>query len=86
MSSGSHSALAGMPLATPTTRETCAGPLSSPTCWYSPIERTMPVSKHSHSGTTPSSVMAARTFSTFSTGLSNSSGGHAHRPSLRVFK
>ena len=68
-----------MPLATPTTSEMCAGPLSSPTCWNSAIERTMPVSKHSHSGTTPSSVIAARTFSILSTGLSKSSGGQAQR-------
>ena len=46
--------------------------------------RTMPVSKHSHSGTVPRRRMAASIVLILSTGLSNSIGFHAHAPSLLV--
>ncbi len=46
----------------------------------------MPTSKHSNSGSAPVSAITPRKAATFSTGLSNSIGGQAQRPSLRTFR
>ena len=59
-SKGNQLALAGMPLATPITSETWGSGPSMPTFWYIAMERTMPVSKHSHSGVTPCSFITSR--------------------------
>ena len=50
------------------------------------MERTIPVSKHSHSGTISSRRITAAKASTFSTGLSNSMGGQAQSLLLRSFR
>ncbi len=48
--------------------------------------RTMPTSKHSNSGNASICCITCRKAATFSTGLSNSIGGQAQRPSLRTFR
>jgi hypothetical protein len=49
-------------------------------------ERTMPTSKHSNSGRVPVSFITSRKACTFSTGLSNTIGGQAQRPSSFSFR
>ena len=75
-----------MPESTPMTKFRSGWPRYSPAFRYMPTERTMPTSKHSNSGSAPHSCIARRNASTFSTGLSNSIGVHAQRPSLRTLR
>ena len=84
--SGTHSGLAGWPLATPMTNEMCGSPSNMPAFLYRATLRTIPESKHSNSGTTSSAAMASRKACTFSTGLSQAMGGQAQVPSLLSLK
>ena len=86
ISTGSNPGSAGMPDSTPITKLRSGWPRYSPARRYISTQRTMPTSKHSNSGSAPVSAIASRKAFTFSTGLSNSIGGQAQRPSPRTLR
>lgn len=75
-----------MPDSTPITKLYSSGPVHMPTSAYICTLRTMPTSKHSNSGGVPVSFITSRYAATFAGGLSKIIGGHAQRPSERVFR